>query len=99
MMNCVENPGRVSCRPAFCRPMAASWSLARGQPVVARVRHWPLGLPQYRLGHVARAATLRDTGRRMAGCFVTGNYFSGPSLAECLSLARETAVEVDGFLR
>ncbi len=24
---------------------------ARGAPVVARVRHWPVGLPQYRIGH------------------------------------------------
>ncbi|MBT5939141.1 MAG: protoporphyrinogen oxidase, partial [Rhodospirillaceae bacterium] len=27
---------------------------AKGEPLVARVRHWPRGLPQYRLGHNGR---------------------------------------------
>lgn len=71
---------------------------ARGRPVVARVRHWPLGLPQYRLGHRERAATLSETSRRRPGLFVTGNYFNGPSIAACLAQALETAAGVHRFL-
>lgn len=72
---------------------------ARGEPVVARMRHWALGLPQYRIGHEARIASLRELGRRLPGLFVTGNYFSGPSVAACATLARETASGVHEFLR
>lgn len=70
----------------------------RGEPVVAQVRHWPLGLPQYRIGHQERTARLEEAGRRHPGLFVTGNYFNGPSVAVCLTLARETAGDVHGFL-
>ena len=67
---------------------------ARGDPAVARVRHWPMGLPQYRIGHPERAACLRSAGDRQPGLFVTGNYLDGPSVGACLDLARETAAAV-----
>lgn len=67
---------------------------ARGEPVVARVRQWPRGLPQYRLGHVGRVAALRGAENRRPGLFVTGNYFAGPGIATCLAQAADTAVRV-----
>ena len=71
---------------------------AHGEPAIARVRHWPRGLPQYRLGHQRLVATLRQLGQRRPGLFLTGNYFRGPSVAECLLLATETADQVNAFL-
>jgi oxygen-dependent protoporphyrinogen oxidase len=71
---------------------------ARGAPCVARVRHWPLGLPQYRTDHGARIARLRAAEARRPGLFVTGNYFAGPAIAACLGLAAETAAKADRFL-
>ncbi len=71
---------------------------ARGDPAVARVRHWPMGLPQYRIGHPERAACLRIAGNRQPGLFVTGNYLDGPSVGTCLGLARETAAAVHGII-
>ena len=71
---------------------------ASGEPEVSRVRHWPLGLPQYKLGHAARAADLNAAADRLPGLFVTGNYFRGPSVAVCLALARETAAKADAHL-
>jgi oxygen-dependent protoporphyrinogen oxidase len=71
---------------------------AKGQPAVARVRHWPRGLPQYRLGHADRIATLRDAEARMPGLFLTGNYFNGPSVGACLSQAMITAERVQTTL-
>jgi oxygen-dependent protoporphyrinogen oxidase len=67
---------------------------ARGEPVVARVRHWPRGLPQYRLGHAERLAALRGAEDRMPGLFLTGNYLIGPSVGACLDQARNTAARV-----
>ena len=72
---------------------------ARGDPVVARVRRWPRGLPQYRSGHERHVAALRDVERRCAGLFVTGNYFAGVSVAACLTQALATASRVHGVLR
>lgn len=70
----------------------------KGEPAVTQVRHWPLGLPQYRIGHAERTACLKNAGRRWPGLFVAGNYFNGPSVAACLTMSRETACGVDAFL-
>ena len=71
---------------------------ARGDPVVARVRHWPVGLPQYRPGHRGLVNELRCLSQRLPGLYATGNYFSGPSVAACLNVAQETVVEVGNYL-
>ncbi|NKB59817.1 MAG: protoporphyrinogen oxidase [Alphaproteobacteria bacterium] len=70
---------------------------ATGEPTVARVRHWPLGLPQYGVGHPALVENLRATANRQAGLFLTGNYFAGPSVAICLAGARETAFAAHAY--
>jgi protoporphyrinogen/coproporphyrinogen III oxidase len=65
-----------------------------GAPVVARVRYWPRGLPQYTLGHAARAGLIGTVHQRVPGLFVTGNFLDGVSVANCLERARLTAEEV-----
>lgn len=72
---------------------------ASGEPVIARTRQWVRGLPQYRLGHESRLATLLGARDRRPGLFITGNYFSGPSIASCTAQACETAGHADRFLR
>ena len=71
---------------------------ARGEPVMAQVRHWPIGLPQYRPGHKRLIAELDTTHERQPGLFLSGNYFAGPSVATCLSVAQKTALAVQGHL-
>ena len=71
---------------------------ARGEPVVARVRQWPRGIPQYTLGHCERVAALCSTDERQPGLFITGNYFTGPGIATCVAQASETASRVQRFL-
>jgi oxygen-dependent protoporphyrinogen oxidase len=79
---------------------AELWDLlgARGEPVIARVRQWPRGLPQYRLGHGERMATLRGAEQRAPGLFLTGNYFAGLSVTCCMAQACETAARAHNFL-
>lgn len=72
---------------------------ARGEPVVARVRQWPRGLPQYPPGHGRRLAALRDVETACPGLFLTGNYIAGPSVPACLAQARKTAARAHAFLR
>ncbi|MFQ5784280.1 MAG: protoporphyrinogen oxidase [Alphaproteobacteria bacterium] len=71
---------------------------ARGEPVVARVRQWPRGLPQFRPGHAERTTAIRDASRRRPGLFVTGNYFAGASVAACMTQATATAARVSAYL-
>ncbi len=71
---------------------------ARGEPVLARVRQWPRGLPQYRLGHGRVVAALHDSHARRPGLFVTGNYLTGPAVGACVAKGLETAAWVDRFL-
>ncbi len=63
----------------------------KGRPVVARLRRWPLGLPQYTLGHQARRATLEALPAQVEGLYLTGNYLSGVSMANCMASAKATA--------
>ena len=71
---------------------------AKGNPVMAKVRHWPLVLPQYRLGHEKLVRKIEAAHERQAGLFMTGNYLAGPSVAACLTVAKQTASRVDDYL-
>jgi len=72
---------------------------AVGEPTLAKVRHWPAGLPQYGLGHSVLVNTLETTADRQDGLYLTGNYFAGPSVATCLTIAQKTAKAVHHKLR
>lgn len=71
----------------------------KGEPVVQRVRRWPLGLPQYTAGHGNTVAILENAHQRMPGLFLTGNYLGGVSVANCLKTARGVGRNVDAFLQ
>ncbi|MCH8953342.1 MAG: FAD-dependent oxidoreductase, partial [Proteobacteria bacterium] len=71
---------------------------ARGEPTIARVRQWPRGLPQYRLGHGDLVATFNTIAERCPGLYVTGNYLSGVSVGNCIAEASRTSVLVDRYL-
>ncbi len=71
---------------------------AGGEPVVARVRQWPRGVPQYNVGHHSLVAALKATSEEVPGLYVTGNYFRGVSVAACLEQAVETATRIDRYL-
>lgn len=71
---------------------------ATGDPVVARVRRWPRGLPQYQLGHGVRIAALNGLETRRPGLFVTGNYLAGPAVGTCVDKAVEAAARVHAHL-
>ncbi len=71
---------------------------ASGDPVVARVRQWPRGLPQYQLGHGVRVAALNELELRRPALFVTGNYLAGPAIGTCVDKAVEAAARVHAHL-
>jgi len=70
----------------------------KGDPVVSRVRQWHRGLPQLTTGHGQRLKHIQGAEQRHPGLFVTGNYFTGPALATCLTQSLETTSRVHGYL-
>lgn len=71
---------------------------AEGDSVLARVRHWPYGLPQYRVGHRKLLAALDGLSHRQPGLFLTGNYVAGVSVGACVAHASRTATCASTFL-
>ncbi len=67
-------------------------------PVVARVRYWPLGLPQYLIGHAARREVLETAATRVEGLYLAGNYLRGVSVGNCIGSGRRAAAEIAGRL-
>lgn len=69
-----------------------------GEPQLARVKQWPRGLPQTGLGHQRRLDALANAEHALPGLFLTGNYFTGPGVAACVTRSIDTASRVDGHL-
>ncbi len=70
----------------------------RGKPVESRTHYWPRGLPQYTLAHTARKEIIETANERLPGLFLTGNYLSGVSIANCIEAANLTAEKVHNEL-
>ncbi len=66
-----------------------------GRPAVTRLRHWPLGLPQYTTGHLKRVTAVKTTHQRLPGLYLTGNYLDGVSVANCIKAACCVAEHID----
>lgn len=60
-------------------------------PHVAVVRRWPLSLPQYALGHLARMERLETLTARYPGLHLIGNAYHGVGLPDMVRMAREAA--------
>jgi len=71
---------------------------AVGKPVVARVRQWPRGLPQFEPGHSRLVERLEQTLCDVPGLYVTGNYLRGMSVGACVDCALDTARRVSRHL-
>jgi protoporphyrinogen/coproporphyrinogen III oxidase len=64
---------------------------ARPAPVFSQVKVYRRALPQYNLGHSEKLATIRKAREAIPGLFLTGNYFTGPSISACIELAFSVA--------
>lgn len=72
---------------------------ATGEPQIAHVKQWPMGLPQTSLGHRERLEAFADAEHALPGLFLTGNYFTGPGVAHCVTRAFDTARRVERHLQ
>ena len=68
------------------------------QPTFSRVLRWPMGIPQYNLGHgeIVQAADALEV--ELPGIFVTGNAFRGVAMLNCVAYADTIAQRAVRFL-
>lgn len=56
-------------------------------------------IPQYDIGHARRISAVERGVGRLMQVSLTGNYFSGPSVGDCIARGLETARDVERSLR
>jgi oxygen-dependent protoporphyrinogen oxidase len=70
----------------------------RGEPVFVKVVRWPRAIPQYEVGHLARAARIETAVTGHPGLFVAGNSYHGVAMNDVCEHADRTAARVAGWL-
>ena len=54
------------------------------EPILTEVFRWPLGIPQYNVGHLDRVAAIDDAAARQPGLHLTGNAYKGVGIVDCI---------------
>jgi protoporphyrinogen/coproporphyrinogen III oxidase len=54
------------------------------EPVLTRLHRWPASMPQYRVGHLARAEAIERTVAGIPGLALAGAAYRGVGLADCV---------------
>ena len=68
------------------------------KPVYSGVARYPLGLPQYRVGHDERIEEMDRALARLPGLHVIGNAFRGIGLNTCTAIAEKTSRAIAEYL-
>jgi oxygen-dependent protoporphyrinogen oxidase len=66
-------------------------------PVLNKLYSWPKSMPQYVVGHTARIGRLTSAMKAYAGLILTGNYFDGVGIPDCIRRAQQTAKQIEAF--
>ena len=64
------------------------------EPLVARVHRWPLGMPQYVLGHPERVARIEARLTEHPGLAVAGAAYRGVGIPDCIASGESAAESV-----
>jgi oxygen-dependent protoporphyrinogen oxidase len=69
------------------------------QPLLVRVARWPLSMPQYHVGHLARLQRIEAHRKGMGALFLAGNAYRGVGIPDCVE-SGETAAQMlfDGLI-
>jgi oxygen-dependent protoporphyrinogen oxidase len=60
-------------------------------PVLERVFRWPLGMPQYRVGHADLVGRIEDDVARVPGVEIAGGAYHGIGIGDCIREGRAAA--------
>jgi oxygen-dependent protoporphyrinogen oxidase len=66
----------------------------RAEPEFVKIYRHPKAIPQYRVGHADRLATIEKGLEKFPGLVMTGNAFRGVSLNDCVLNASKTAQRI-----
>ena len=64
------------------------------EPTLTRVQRWPLGMPQYVLGHTDRLARIERALAEHPGLAVAGAAYRGVGIPDCIRSGEEAAETV-----
>ena len=101
--------GRSGRQDALAADDAALTALARTEvaarlgirtaPSMSRVHRWPLGMPQYLLGHPPRIARIETAAAAHPGLFLAGNAYRGVGIPDCIASGERAAEAAAAHLR
>ncbi|MFZ0035791.1 MAG: protoporphyrinogen oxidase [Candidatus Acidiferrales bacterium] len=69
-----------------------------GVPVAKQVWRYERGLPQYNLGHAHILENISAELANLPGLFLTGNYWIGPALGNCVEAGARAAESAQSYL-
>ena len=69
-----------------------------GAPVAKQVTRYTKGLPQYNLGHAHILENINEELANSPGVFLTGNYWIGPALGNCVEAGKQAAESAQAYL-
>jgi oxygen-dependent protoporphyrinogen oxidase len=70
-----------------------------GEPRRLPISRYERAIPQYTLGHAARAKRIEAMLRDVDGLWIAGNYLTGVSLGDCIKQAERVAIEINQAIR
>jgi oxygen-dependent protoporphyrinogen oxidase len=63
-------------------------------PLFSTVYIWPKSMPQYVVGHAARINRLQSEADQLPGLHLTGNFFDGVGMPDCIRRAKDVAKHI-----
>lgn len=63
----------------------------RSATQLIHAQKWPEGIPQYEVGYATIKKAIEDFQNQEKNFYITGNFFGGISVSDCISNARQTA--------
>ncbi len=61
------------------------------KPVLEKIFRWPMGMPQYTIGHLDRVKTIETLSLEHPGLFVVGGAYRGVGVPDCINDAWKAA--------
>ncbi len=70
-----------------------------GEPVETLLRRYPLGMPQYEVGHLKRVEEIFQEAEKFPGLYFSGIAYRGIGIPDCVKSAKETAEKIKNYLK
>lgn len=69
------------------------------QPALQRIHRWPLGMPQYTLGHPERLGQIEAQLVNHPGLYLAGAAYRGVGIPDCIAAGEQAAVGAAAYCR